>query len=144
MAQHSRFRSLTSPVIAAIAIPAVLFSGLLAGCSSSNIRIGWVGNNYPGRMNARFNTFTGTEDQSFQGNSGRTLTLDYEMTVEKGALTLRVTGPGNAVLGENTVNQNTPSASDRLVVELPQTGRYAVSVTGSDAGGSFDIAWTVP
>ena len=123
-------------LLALVLLPMI---SLLAGCGSSTVKVEWVGSSGPGYVGYRYTTFTGVERKTFRAEAGQTMTLGYDVTVEKGALVLKVDDP-DKVLWEETFREG---AADTITLTAPQDGLYTIYVEGQATGGSFDISWSV-
>lgn len=117
---------------------------LLCGCDFSKIRFGEVrmmyGSNDDGRISYNYSTFTGIENGIASVESGQTILFNYEVNVEKGSLLIEWQDPnGNAVWQKNLLE------SDRGEDEITVTssGIYTLIIQGKNAGGDFDISWTI-
>ena len=140
-----RFPNVLSPV--ALAVGALLLmTSLLVGCGSSTVKVGWVGSSGPGHMGYsytmgyRYTTFDGVERKTFRPEAGQTITFDYDVTVEKGALLLKVVDPDGESIWEETFRKNT---ADTVTLTASQNGLHTVCIEGQATGGSFDISWSV-
>ena len=122
-----------------LALALLLMTSLLAGCGSSTVKVNWVGSSGPGQMGYRYTTFDGVERKTFRAEAGQTMTFDYDVTVEKGALVLKVGDP-DKVLWEETFRED---AADTITLTAPQNGLYTIRIEGQATGGSFDLSWSV-
>ena len=118
----------------------LLLTHLLAGCGSSSLKVGWRETSSLKRKQVQYVTFDGTQTKTFRAEAGQTITLDYEVTVEKGSLALKLVAPGGESLWEKTHNED---GEDAVSVTVPDDGRYTLRIEGEQTGGSFDISWSV-
>jgi hypothetical protein len=116
------------------ALALLLMTSLLVGCGSSTVKVGWVGSSDPGHIGYRYTTFDGVERKAFRAEAGQTMTFDYDVTVEKGSLVLKVGDP-DKVLWEETFRED---AADTITLTAPQNGLYTIRIEGS-----FDLSWSV-
>ncbi len=123
-----------------VALALLLMTSLLAGCGSSTVRVGWVGSSGPGRMGYRYTTFDGVERKTFRAEADQTMTFDYDVTVEKGALLLKVVAPDGESIWEETFRKDT---TDTVTLTAPQNGLYTVRIEGQATGGNLDISRSV-
>jgi len=123
-----------------LALALLLMTSLLAGCGSSTVKVGWVGSSGPGHTGCCYTTFDGMERKMFRAEADQTITFDYDVTVEKGALLLKVVAPDGESLWEETFRED---AADTVTLTAPQDGLYTIRVEGQATGGSFDISWSV-
>jgi len=121
------------------ALALLLMTSLLTGCGSSTVKVGWVGSSGPGRMGYRYTTFDGVERKTSRAEAGQTMTFDYDVTVEKGALLLKVVAPDGESIWETTFRED---AADTVTLTAPQNGLYTIHIEGQATGGSFDISWS--
>ena len=142
-------RFLNALPLVALAIDALallLMTSLLVGCGSSTVKVGWVGSSGPGHMGYsytmgyRYTTFDGVERKTFRLEAGQTITFDYDVTVEKGALLLKVVDPDGENLWETTFRKD---AADTVTLTASQNGLHTVRIEGQATSGSFDISWSV-
>jgi methionine-rich copper-binding protein CopC len=91
-------------------------------------------------MGYRYITFDGVERATFRAAAGQNISLDYDFTVEKGALTLEIVAPDGESMWEETYRAD---ADESVTLTAPQKGRYQVRLKGAATGGSFDLSWSV-
>lgn len=118
----------------------LLLAGLLAGCQVDTIEIGMVETHLPHDWRASYATFTGTKRDAFEAEAGQTLRLAYDVTVERGTLTLEVQNPDDEVVWDVSLQEGDSAAVD---VPLERDGRYHLVVRGDDTGGSWNLSWDV-
>ncbi len=116
----------------------VLLLGLLAGCGQSKVQLAWVESNRPGHFEASYATFNGSEARTVWADAGETLSLKYDVRVNKGILTISAEGPDGDLLWEVSLSED---AKDAVVLPVDRGGRYAITVRGDDSGGSFGLSW---
>jgi len=121
------------------ALALLLMTSLLVGCGSSTVKVGWVGSSGPGHMGYHYTTFDGVERKAFRAEAGQTMTFDYDITIEKGAMVLKVCDP-DTVLWEGTFRED---AADTITLTASQNGLHTVRIEGQATSGSFDISWSV-
>ena len=123
-----------------LALASLLMTSLLVGCVSSTVKVGWVGSSDLGHIGYRYTTFDGMERKTFRAEAGQTISLDYDVTVEKGALVLKVVAPDGKALWEETFRED---AADTVTLTAPQNGFHTVHIEGQATGGGFDLSWSV-
>ncbi|MEA3439452.1 MAG: hypothetical protein U9R58_04140 [Chloroflexota bacterium] len=129
-----------------LSLALLLMAGLLIGCNSSNVKIGWRGSSGPGHMGYHYTmkysytTFYGVERKTFRAEAGQSITFEYDVAVEKGALVLNVVDPDGKVLWEETFIEDT---IDTATVIAPRNGFHTIGIEGQETGGGFDIAWRI-
>lgn len=113
---------------------------VLAGCSTMSVKLGWVGNAFPGHSEASFARFRGEELYSIHLESGEELVLQYSIELEEGILGLRVQDGNDDVLW---IERFEGTAADEVRISAEEEGWYALVVQGEDAKGMFDLTWSV-
>ena len=116
----------------------IIYTGLLSGCSQSQLYIGSQGYNMPGHISYQYHTFTGSETCRFEAESGQRLTLNYDIGIGKGSLMIEVENPIGNEIWEMLLNEDT---KDTVELVLEEEGRYAIEIRGDNAGGYYDIRW---
>jgi len=111
---------------------------VLAGCGSTSLKYGWHESSSRAHKSARYETFDGLEKATIRAAAGQTLTLDYDLEVNKGALTLAVDGPDGTPLWQRTFHED---AADIMTLTTPAGGTCFLRILGDDTGGSFDLSW---
>ncbi|WP_170138281.1 hypothetical protein [Anaerobacterium chartisolvens] len=111
----------------------IIICGMLSACQTS---IFWVGNNYPGNMEASYMYFDGTRYAKFNAKEGDSISFTYEFKVEKGELSIKIIDPDN-----ETIMELQPNQKGTEKIEIKKDGDYEVVVKGSKAGGSYSIKW---
>lgn len=117
----------------------VVSGGLVLACSPQ-LRVGWIGSAQGDQMQYRYNTFSGTERAVVQMEAGQQLVVTYDITVDKGALALRILGPQDNVLWEERYQEN---GEGEISIAPTENGRHEIIVEGQIAGGSFTVSWQV-
>jgi len=128
----SRFRS--TFMISLIMILTILF----AGCGQSNVQVGWTECTLSGHWQASYVRFSGAETQILCAQTAQILTIEYEVDVNKGDLTIVLMDQLDEILWDIYLQED---AHETVKVPLPQAGRYALIVQGNDTGGGFDLSW---
>lgn len=118
----------------------MLFILLLAGCANSSVKILWFDAQGSNWYRASYETFSGVERQDVRLESDQTLSLQHDVNVNKGALSVQVQNPDGDAAWETSFRE-----TQRLNVEVPlrQSGIYHIVIKGDNTGGSFDISWKV-
>jgi len=122
------------------AIVLLTTSLLLASCSQSQIRVGWIGNAIGDQTTAKYTTFSGTQEKAERLESGETLNLSYDVEVNKGTLTLQIQDPNHEVIWENAFTED---SSDSVMLLAEKAGKYTILIQGKRTGGSFAVSWIV-
>lgn len=113
---------------------------LLVTLTACTRRVGWVGMNYGTTFQATYNFFDGPKAETIRLEDGDVFTLDYDLNVDDGALTLQWIGPGNTMVWEETF---TADAEDVFTFKPETGGRYTLRVIGDEAEGGFDLQWEI-
>ena len=124
--------------LAALAL--VLVSTLLVGCGSSSIRIGWTESSGLNHKSAQYASFDGVERKTIRAQENQTITLDYDVTVEKGTLVLAIVGPDGESVWEEPFRED---GSDILALTASQKGVYTIHIEGENTTGGFDLSWSL-
>ena len=122
------------------ALTLLALTALLAGCGSSNLKIGWRETSNFKRKHAEYVTFDGTQSKAFRAEAGQTIQLDGEVTVEKGTLHLRLASPGGETLWEESYQEGGDAS---VSMTAPEDGLYTLHIEGEATSGGFDISWSV-
>lgn len=111
---------------------------ILAACSSSNVKIGFVGTDQDGLIDYQFVSFSGHEKQAIVLEEGDNLVINYEIDIEKGSLEITLLdidkNPIKTIFTDECI-------SDRIEFNCEESGRYILDVKGNKAKGSFKITW---
>lgn len=121
-----------------LVVLAILLAGILASCSQSAVRFGWLETSSPGHVEASYAKFTGTETRTVLAQAGRTLYLEYQAEVDAGDLCLEVKDPFGRTIWHVTLCED---CAETKALPVDEDGCYTIFVEGEDAEGSFDLAW---
>jgi hypothetical protein len=113
------------------------FSVTLTGCS---FRLGWVSSSKESSVSAKFLYFKGTRNKSIEMTQGDVLVVDYDISLDKGNLTLVITGPDGEIEREEATRG---SNSRQFLIEAPSTGKYRLSLIGDWASGGYKLEWNI-
>ena len=120
-------------------IPLILLILILALATTSCVRrVGWAGMNYGGQMKASYHLFDGPQTSTVSLDAGEEVSLSYDIVVDSGALTLTLSDPDRQLIWQETFESDGAGVYS-FVAE--QDGRYALTTTGQETQGSFDILW---
>jgi hypothetical protein len=114
--------------------------GTLAG--SSRLEAGMVETTLMNHTEARFQTLTGRKTWRESLEAGERFNLDYEATLEKGALTMQVESPQDEIIWERDLEAEA-SVSDTMTLVAEEGGTYTIVVDGDGAGGRYELDWNV-
>lgn len=129
----------TRILLATTLAAAVLATLLLSGCTYSI----WSSTRQSkANMSGSFVLMTADKTQNVTLQAGDRMVLDYEVSLKKGTLTVAVLdSDGTALFSEVFTGQD--SSHKTTNVTAPRDGTYTVSVTARDAGGSYNLSWTI-
>jgi hypothetical protein len=113
---------------------------LLATLTACTRQVGWVGMNYGTTFQATYQFFDGPKTEAVRLEGGETFTLDYDLNVDDGALTLQWMGPGRTIVWEETFTED---AEDVYNFTPESGGRYTLRVIGEETEGGFDLQWEI-
>jgi hypothetical protein len=119
-----------------VIISLILFS-LLTACTR---QVGWVVMNYGNSYEASYLLFDGQETEKFQIDAGENLKLSYDVEVDEGALTMRLTDPTGNVVWEETFLEDAQDVFDHI---SNASGRYTLKMIGDNNKGAFDLQWEI-
>ncbi len=110
---------------------------LLSACSR---KLSWVSTNYGNQFNASYQLFDGKQLDFIKIEAGETLTLDFDVVVNEGALTLQLVDQDQNIVWAETF---TASAKGDAAYTAEVGGRYTLAAVGDDTSGGFEIIWEI-
>lgn len=116
----------------------VLFS--LSMLSACNYRRGWVEVMYTDRMRATYDLLDGQHGTTVTLAAEEVMTLEYDLEVTKGSLSLQVVAPDKDMIWEGNFHN---SSTGSISVSAPIEGRYRLLIIGDETSGSFDLHWEI-
>jgi hypothetical protein len=117
-----------------------LLLGLAACEGASGLRVSWMETSRPGSVQVTYNSFTGREAETIRADAGDPIIVDYEATVEKGTLQMRLEGPNETELWSETFQAD---ADGQITRQAPQDGRYRLIVHGEETRGGYELIWGI-
>lgn len=111
---------------------------LLSSCTTT--KVGWVGTNIGNTYRASYQRFDGREADRIRLRSNEPFSLDYEVEVEDGALTLQILAPGGDLVWEETFLED---AEDIFEFTPESSGRYTIRIEGDQTQGRFELNWDI-
>jgi hypothetical protein len=102
------------------------------------VRIGMFETRGPNHMAYSYTTFSGHESAPVELGSGQLLTVDYQVQMTKGNLSIEIQSPQNELLWQKNFESD---ASDSIELQPQEAGQYFIIISADSAGGSFDISW---
>jgi len=82
-------------------------------------------------------TLQAVKSTTIQTSAGKTVGLNYTVTMTSGSVTLTLQGPGGAVWQKTF----TTSETGRIEVLIPQSGAYDVMAQTDRFQGNYQLAW---
>ena len=123
-----------------IGVFSLLFLCLAACSASSTVRINMIGMNYGNTVDFTYQTFTGYEVNRLDVTAGETISLTYDMEINKGSLHLQVIAPNDTTVWEKMLLD---SESDTVEFRVEHSGEYVLRIDADNAGGSMEAEWRV-
>lgn len=123
-----------------IGIFSLLFLCLAACSASSTVRINMIGSNWNNKIDFTYQTFTGYEVNRLDVTAGETISLTYDMVIDKGSLHLQVIAPNDKTVWEKMLLD---SESDTVEFRAEHSGEYVLRIDADNAGGSMEAEWRV-
>jgi hypothetical protein len=110
---------------------------MLTACTR---KVGWVGSNIGNSFDATYQVFEGEETEKIRLSNGDRFSLNYDIIVEKGALTLQIRDPNKTLIWEESFREN---IQDSLSFSAETGGRYTLDIIGDETQGGFDLQWEI-
>lgn len=126
-------RVIKSLAIALILATLIITPFALGGCK---VTIGYAGINVGNQLSATYEIFNGPQSSTIDVESGKTLVINYNSTVESGELTIKLYDTDHALIYDFP----TGIAGTKLVTTTRHE-YFLLEVVGSDAKGSFSLNW---
>jgi hypothetical protein len=111
----------------------------LSACSLGSVRVGYVGSNFGNHSDFSYTTLTGRDVNTFSVNDGETLTLNYDVEMDKGVLTISLLEKESGDLVWDRSFET--SEFDQVSFEDLASGKYQLRFEGQIAGGGYDVEW---
>lgn len=122
----------------------VLFGGILlllllaVGCSTSNLKVGYVSTGVGNTFTASYYYFDGIESRRIEGEPGEVITIAYNSEVKKGNLEMKIQSPtGELYLLPTDIN-----SEELMEIQVDKSGTYRLIILGERTRGSFSVAWS--
>lgn len=133
-------KATSSRVLQTFIMFVLIFCLLVSGCAkSSSVRLWWLGKTIDQGYQAIYWLFDGNQVFIISAEAGQTLTVDYDVKVNKGTLDLKLNSPSGDTIWSTRLNATEASSTE---VVLENSGQYTLQVVGEDNRGSFKIHWT--
>jgi hypothetical protein len=87
-----------------------------------------------------YSTFNGFESSSLEAGAGQTIQAVYQVELHKGSLTFEIQAPGGDVLWQETFTESSQGSAEVPVLEADL---YIIIATAEQAGGGFELSWTL-
>ena len=118
----------------------VVVLGFLLVLTACNFRQGWVEVTLSDRIRATYSLFDGQNGTNVELASGEVLTLEYDIEITKGDLTLQIINPDKVVIWEESFNEN---AAGNTSITAEIEGVFQLVEIGEMTGGGFDLHWEI-
>ena len=111
---------------------------LLSSCVVKNgTTVNWSSSVASHRYTAHYAYYNGTTSVPISIHESQ-VTFDYQATVDKGSLSIKLSDPGGHQVWETTLPH---SGAGTKTVPISRFGSYSLRVDGQQTGGAFDITW---
>jgi hypothetical protein len=126
-------------LIASLLLTSLLLVGCNVGTSSG---YGWSFWSSGGMRTSVAGTRTDTDQRTVRAKAGEKLVIQYDIEVNRGALSIDVRRNSLRSFGNSTWYRNYDSSSNGTIrIPLEDSGTYEITVTMRQFGGSYDITW---
>ena len=115
----------------------IILLTMLTACTR---KVGWGGSNIGNSFDATYQLFEGEETEKIRLSNGARFSLNYDITVEEGVLTLQIRDPNKTLIWEESFNEN---IQDSLSFPAEVEGRYTLDIIGDETQGGFDLQWEI-
>ena len=116
----------------------VLLLLLLVGCSTSNLKIGYISSGVGNTLTASYYYFDGIESRKIEGEPGEIITIAYNSEVKKGNLEMKIESPTGEVYPLPTEH----NSEEIVEIFVDKTGTFRLIVMGERTRGSFSVSWS--
>jgi hypothetical protein len=123
-----------------ILIMFILLGIMIASCSESNIKIGYVCMNKPQKLDCHYQQFTGKEVEGVHLERGERFELLYDVQVESGIMLVEIHTPNKAILWDGKFIE---SDEGNAHVQIEQDGLHQLVIQGEKSRGAFQIEWKI-
>lgn len=110
----------------------------LGNLKIGEVRIGMFETRGPNHMAYSYTTFSGHESTLIELEPGQLLTVDYQVQMTKGSLTIEIQSPQNELLWQENFDSDT---SDSIELQAQESGQHFIVISADSAGGSVDVSW---
>lgn len=111
---------------------------LAVGCSSANLKVGYVSTGIGNAFTASYYYFDGVETRSIDGEPGETIIVAYNSEVKRGNLEMKIKAP----TGEIYSLTSDGDSEESIEIPVNKTGTYRLMVVGEKTRGSFSVSWS--
>jgi hypothetical protein len=122
----------------------MVVAGLISSCNFDNVSVGGVrvmyGSNEDGHISYNYTVFSGIESGSLEVEAGQRILFSYEVNVDKGSLLIEWQNPDGEAVWQKVLLESEGGGD---VITAESSGGYRIIIQGKNAGGNFDITWTV-
>lgn len=124
----------------AVAMLCVLLATCLAGCRIKAGTFSEACVELPKSISCESTLFNGSKKYTVRAQSGQTLTLDYDVMLDKGTMDIQIKNADGDVIWETAIDD---AATDTADLPIEKDGKYQVVLKGDDMGGEYDVSWDV-
>ena len=118
-------------------IPATFLLTSCVNSSFSGIRRGAISNYYSGHIESTYEYCDGSEIFEFEVKKDQALIIKCEITTKSGEINFSVSPKGqNSIFARSTTEDN------KYDVELPDYGKYKITINMNSHSGSYLFDWT--
>jgi|GEM_PF-905563 len=111
---------------------------MVVGCSTSNLKVGYVASGVGNTYTASYYYFDGMESRNIKGEPGEIITISFNSEVKKGNLEMKIQSP----TGEVYPLPTDLNSEEMVEIKVDQTGTYQLIIMGERTRGSFSVAWS--
>lgn len=111
---------------------------MVVGCSTSNLKVGYISSGVGNTFTASYYYFDGMESRNIKGEPGEIITISYNSEVKKGNLEMKIESP----TGEVYPLPTDLNSEEMMEIKVDQTGTYRLIIMGEGTRGSFSVAWS--
>jgi len=111
---------------------------MVVGCSTSNLKVGYVASGVGNTYTATYYYFDGMESRNIKGEPGEIITISFNSEVKKGNLEMEIQSPTGEIYSLPTDR----NSEEMMEIKVDQSGTYQLIIMGERTRGSFSVAWS--
>lgn len=120
-----------------VLIPAAFLLTSCINSSFSGTRRGSISNYYSGHIESKYDFCDGSEIFEFEVNKDQSLIIKCEITTKSGEINFSVSPKG-----QNSIFAKSTTENSDYDIELPDYGKYKITVNTNSHSGSYLFDWT--